>query len=136
MASWQKTCPNRGMPLRHQNIVAWQRADDLFIKLHQLTRDRFPSYERFELSSQLRRAAYSVAANIVEGVARRSTRERAHFLNIAEASLAEVAYCVHVARRLGYISPDDFAAIDGEVQRVFAPLTGLLRSTRPSEPRE
>jgi len=46
--------------------VAWQRADDLFIKLHQLSLKAFPAHERFELGSQIRRAAYSVAANIVE----------------------------------------------------------------------
>ena len=78
------------MPLRHHSLVAWQRADDLFIKLHQLTLQSFPGYERFELGSQLRRAAYSVPANIVEGFARRYRRSRLHFLNISEASLAEV----------------------------------------------
>jgi len=89
--------------LRHHSLVAWQRADDLFIKLHKLTLQSFPKIERFELSSQIRRAAYSVAANIVEGYGRRQPRDRLHFLNIAESSLAEVAYCVHAASRLGYI---------------------------------
>lgn len=92
------------MPLRHHSLIAWQRADDLFIKLHQLAIHQFPREERFELASQLRRAAYSVPANIVEGFARRYRRARLHFLNIAESSLAEVGYCIHVARRLHYIS--------------------------------
>jgi four helix bundle protein len=76
-------------------LVAWQRANDLFIKLHLLTIKRFPAFERFELGSQLRKAAYSVPANIVEGFARRHRRARLHFLNIAEGSLAEVGYCLH-----------------------------------------
>jgi four helix bundle protein len=92
------------MSLSHHSLVAWQRADDLFIKLHRLSSNAFPASERYELSSQLRRVAYSVAANIVEGFARRHRRDRLHFLNIAESSLAEVGYCIHVARRLGYIS--------------------------------
>src|SRR4051812_3550040 len=96
-------CSMAGMPLRHENLVAWQRADDLFIAVHRLATDCFPRSEQFALSSQLRRAAYSVPANIVEGFARRSGRDRLRFLNIAEASLAEVGYCIHVARRLGYI---------------------------------
>jgi hypothetical protein len=51
---------NAGMlNLRHHSLVAWQRADDLFIKLHHLTIHSFPTIERFELSSQLRKAAYS-----------------------------------------------------------------------------
>jgi four helix bundle protein len=63
-------------------------------------------------------------------VARRSARDRAHFLNIAESSLAEVAYILHVARRLSYLADDEYAALEREVQSVFAPLTGLFRATR------
>ena len=94
------------MNLRHHSLVAWQRADDLFIRLHKLTIYSFPAIERFELSAQLRKAAYSVPANIVEGYARRHRRERLHFLNIAEGSLAEVSYCVHAAWRLGYLTQE------------------------------
>jgi four helix bundle protein len=116
--------------LRHSNLVAWQRADDLFVRLHVLATQQFPKHERFELASQLRRAAYSVPANIVEGFARRHRRERLHFLNIAEASLAEVGYCLHVAARLGYIEPQAQEALEIELLRVGAPLAGLIRSTR------
>jgi four helix bundle protein len=115
------------MPSRHENLIAWQRADTLFLDLHRLTK-RFPVDERFELSSQLRRAAYSVAANIVEGFARRSQKERMHFLNISEASLVEVGYCLHVANRLGYISTEEYAALDLQAKRVHAPLAGLIHS--------
>jgi len=110
--------------------VAWQRADDLFIKLHQLATKYFPAYERFALASQLRRAAYSVPANIVEGFSRRYRRSRLHFLNIAEGSLAEVGYCVHVAHRLGYFSDQLKNELEEEIRRTSAPLTGLVRSTR------
>jgi four helix bundle protein len=116
------------MPLRHETLIAWQRADDLFIELHRLARARFPPDERFELTRQLRRAAYSVAANIVEGYARRSPKEREHFLNISEASLAEVGYCLHVARRLGYLDQATYTKIDTQVRQAAAPLVGLIRS--------
>jgi len=118
------------MSLSHHSLVAWQRADDLFIKLHQLSLQRFPSHERYELGSQTRRAAYSVAANIVEGFARRYRRTRLHFLNIAESSLAEVDYCIHVARRLGYISGAEATDLEAAVKMVAAPLVGLIRATR------
>lgn len=49
---------------------------------------------------------------------------------MSEASLAEVAYCLHVARRLGYITSAEFTDVDTQIQRVFAPLTGLIRRTR------
>jgi four helix bundle protein len=58
------------MALAYKKLVVWQRADDLFIEIHRLTHQLFPSFERYELGSQLRRAAYSVPANIVEGSAR------------------------------------------------------------------
>ncbi|MBI4486769.1 MAG: four helix bundle protein [Acidobacteria bacterium] len=120
--------------LRHHSLVAWQRADDLFIRLHQLTIKQFPAFERFELGSQLRKAAYSVPANIVEGFARRHRRARLHLLNIAEGSLAEIGYCVHVAARLGYISPGVLSELEIELNRVGAPLAGLIRSTRTMPP--
>jgi len=115
---------------RHHSLIAWQRADDLFIKLHRLASTRFPATERFELGSQLRRAAYSVPANIVEGFARRYRRARLHFLNISQSSLAEVGYCVHVAHRLGYIDETLVQELETEINRVGAPLAGLVRSTK------
>src|SRR5205814_10688919 len=65
------------------------------------------SSDLFELGGQLRRAAFSVPVNIVEGFAHSAGRARLNFLNIAQASLAEVGYCIHVAWRLGYISEAD-----------------------------
>ena len=118
------------LKVRHHSLVAWQRADDLFIKLHVLTIKQFPAFERFELGSQLRKAAYSVPANIVEGFARRHRRERLHFLNIAEGSLAEAGYCLHVAMRLGYITEETLTELEAELNGVGAPLAGLIRSTR------
>jgi four helix bundle protein len=127
---------DRVSSLPHHSLIAWQRADDLFIRLHQLSLRAFPATERYELGSQLRRSAYSVPANIVEGSARRHARDRLHFLNVAESSLAEVGYCVHVARRLGYVDEETSRALDLEVRRVAAPLTGLIRSTRQGLTRE
>lgn len=118
------------MPLRHHGLVAWQRADDLFIKVHLLSLKQFPAYERYELGTQLRRAAYSVASNIVEGFARRHPGERLRFLNIAESSLAEVGYCIHASTRLGYLSEAAAIDLDRDVRGVGAPLAGLVRSTR------
>jgi four helix bundle protein len=112
------------VPLRHHSLIAWQRADDLFIKLHQLTIKQFPAFERFELGGQVRKAAYSVAANIVEGFARRHRQSRLYFLNISEGSLAEVGYCLHAACRLGYISTETLAELNAELNGVGAPLAG------------
>ena len=119
------------MSTRHQSLVAWQRADDQFIKLHQLTIRLFPRFERFELGSQLRTAAYSVPANIAEGYGRRHRRDRLRFLNVAEASLAEVTYCIHAAGRLGYFDLALVTELMADANRVGAPLIGLVRSIHP-----
>jgi four helix bundle protein len=118
------------MSLGHHSLVAWQRADDLFLKLHQLSLKVFPAFERFELGAQLRRAAFSVAVNIVEGFARPEGRARLNFLNISQSSLAEVGYCVHVAHRLGYLSRGAAEELEREIKQVGAPLAGLIRSGR------
>ena len=55
------------MALAHHTLVAWQRADDLFLKLHQLSLKAFPAFEKYELGGQLRRSGFSVPVNIVEG---------------------------------------------------------------------
>ncbi len=117
------------MVLIRERLVAWQRADDLFIAVHQCSKG-FPADERFALTSQVRRAAYSVPANIVEGMARRSVADRLRFLNIAEASLAEVAYCLHAARRLGYLSAVQHDELHRAALQVGAPLSGLVRSLK------
>jgi len=108
------------MPLSHHTLVAWKRADDLFITLHRVSLKAFPAFEQFELGRQLRRAAFSVAANIVEGFARPAGRGRLNFLNFSQSSLAEVGYCVHAARRLGYLSEKEANEWDVEIKQVGA----------------
>jgi four helix bundle protein len=63
-------------------------------------------------------------------MARRYRRARLHFLNIAESSLAEAAYCVHVAARLGYITEALRDELEAHLNAAGAPLVGLIRSTR------
>lgn len=118
------------MALAHHTLVAWQRADDLFIKLHQLSLKAFPAFEKYELGGQLRRSAFSVPVNIVEGFATEYRRRRLNFLSTAKSSLAEVGYCIHVALRLGYVDEKAAAELDVEIRRVGAPLAGLIASER------
>ena len=117
----------------HHSLIAWQRADDLYIALHALSLT-FPSIERFELASQLRRSAFSVPANIAEGSSRFTDQDKLHFLQIAASSLAEAGYCLHAARRLRYISDDAYAKFEIEVKKVSSPLRGLMKSLGRKHP--
>ena len=114
------------MKFPHQSLVAWQRADDLFINVHLLSKQKFPLDERFALTSQTRRAAFSVAANIVEGRARKHARTGSVPAN-GVGSLAELSYCLHAARRLGYLTDADHEGITRDIQGTAAPLFGLLK---------
>jgi four helix bundle protein len=118
------------MSLPHHNLVVWQRADDLFIEVHRLTLQRFPVHERFELGSQIRRAGWSVPSNIVEGIARRSRRDSIRFFEIASASLREVGYGLHAARRLGDIDTETSSVLEDKLRMVAAPLNGLVNRYR------
>ena len=80
--------------------------------------------------SQMRRCAISVAANIVEGCARRSEKEYSHFLNCSFGSLRELGYYIDLARELGYLDPATTAQLRLQQGRTASTLTGLIRSLR------
>jgi four helix bundle protein len=91
----------------------------------------FPTYERYGLQSQLRRAAVSIEANIAEGSGRRSEPDFARFLDIARASAAEVECELLLARDLGYIQAEAFASLSVGVDGLRRMLTSLLEKLVP-----
>src|ERR1700736_2306935 len=111
----------------YTKIEAWKLADDLTVAVYEHTRS-FPRDEIYGLTSQLRRASYSVPANIVEGSSRESKRDYLHFLYIAHGSLAETQYFVHLARRLDYLSSEEAGALHGQTKLTFACLHGLVKA--------
>ena len=88
----------------------------------------FPAVERFGLSSQLRRAAVSVCANIAEGNGRAYRREYVHHLSIARGSLRETATLIELARRLDYMRPADLAKAEDTGEQIGPMLTRLIKS--------
>ena len=84
----------------HRTLRVFAIADRLVIDIYQTTK-QFPTAERYGLQAQIRRAAVSIATNIVEGCARRSRREYLSFLNIATGSASEVRYLCDLSYRLG-----------------------------------
>ncbi|MEY2486336.1 MAG: hypothetical protein QOH39_1984 [Verrucomicrobiota bacterium] len=109
----------------YTKIEAWKFADDLTVAVYQATRS-FPKEEIYGLTSQLRRASYSVPANIVEGSSRDSKKDYLHFLYIARGSLSETQYFIHLAQRLGYLSCELADQLHSQTKRTFGCLHGLI----------
>ncbi len=87
----------------HQKLDAWGKSVDLVVEVYKAT-ERFPKEEKYSLTSQIRRAAVSVPANIAEGAGRYSQKEFAHFLSNAQGSASELETELIIAHRLGYLS--------------------------------
>src|SRR5438094_8886076 len=111
----------------YTKIEAWRLADDLTVAVYERTRS-FPKEEIYGLTSQLRRAFYSVPANTVEGASRESKKDYLHFLYIARGSLSETQYFIHLARRLNYLAEDDAARLTTQTKQAFGCLHGLIRA--------
>src|SRR6185503_5497937 len=94
----------------YTKIDAWRLADDLTVAIYIATK-MFPKEEIYGLTSQVRRASYSVPANIVEGASRDSKKDYLHFLYIARGSLSEARYFVHLASRLDILHANQAAAL-------------------------
>jgi len=113
----------------YRKLLAWQKAGQLAFQIYIATRD-FPREEIFCLTSQMRRAVLSVPANIVEGYARSSEKEKLQFYSISRGSLAEIEYFIDFSFRLGYILDSqhkNLTILRDETGRL---LTGLIKSLK------
>jgi four helix bundle protein len=94
-----------------EKLLAWQHCHKLVLDVYRVTAS-WPADERYGLISQARRAAYSAAANIAEGSAKRGPREFRRFLDTSLGSLAELCYVILLARDLGLIADDVAAGLE------------------------
>jgi four helix bundle protein len=111
----------------HERLLVWQEAYKICLLVYRMTSE-FPSFERFGLTSQLRRAATSVALNIAEGNVRRTKPEKARCLEIAGSSIEELHCAIRLSFDLSYIDATRFARLDALIQSVSILLTKLRRT--------
>ena len=116
---------------RFKELKVWQRSHALVLRIYAATKS-FPAEERFGITSQLRRAAASVPTNVAEGSKRRSKTDCAHFLNIAEGSLAETEYLVILSRDLQYLESAIADPMLAEVDEIAAMLHVLRARVQPT----
>jgi four helix bundle protein len=113
----------------HEKLSVWQRAIDLVTSVYKSTVS-FPSHERFGLTSQIRRAAVSIPANIAEGAARDSQKEFTHFLSNAQGSASELETELLIARKLGYLDLPSYTGLRNEVDSLGRMILGLSQSIK------
>lgn len=112
-----------------QDLLVWQKAHSFVLCVYRLT-SKFPREEIFGLTSQFRRAAVSIPANIAEGFKKRSKADTARFLNIAQGSLEECRYYLILSRDIGYAQTEDILEQLDEVSRMLAAYVSAIQKTR------
>ena len=113
----------------YERFKAWQLAHARFHEVRKSVQG-WPSAERFELSSQTRRAAWSVPANIVEGSALRGRKQFRAQLDRAYGSLAELGYALRTAQELGYLTSEAHQLLEQRRVETSKTLWGLMSSVR------
>ena len=110
----------------YRDIKVWQKAHQLTLDVYAATAG-FPPEERFGLTSQMRRAAVSIAANIVEGRARQADGDFGRFLSIALGSASELEYLLLLARDLNYTETEQYGPMADEIDQVKRMLATFVR---------
>ena len=114
----------------YNKYEVWVKSHDLVLFIYKNIIPKLPVNEQYELSKQLKRAAYSVPFNIVEGSGRNSEKDFAHFLDMSLGSILEVEYCSILLRDLSYLDPDLFKNLHVKINHIKAMLIGLIKSIR------
>jgi four helix bundle protein len=111
----------------YRDLKVWNIAVELTLEVYRIT-ESFPSSERFGLTSQLRRAAVSVASNIAEGHARNTRAEYRNFVSFARASAIEIEVQLLLSERLGYVKGPTLAQAREYCSSISRMLTKLKRA--------
>jgi len=113
----------------YKELRVWEKAHTLTLAIYGAT-CAFPKEELYGLTSQLRRAAASIGANIAEGSGRRTEGEICRFLQIARGSASELEYHVLLARDLRFLTDADFVKLTKQADEVQRMLTALIEKFR------
>lgn len=110
----------------HENLEVWKKSVEFVVTIYKRTND-FPSDEKFGLTSQIRRAAVSVPANIAEGAARQSDKDFLRFISIAQGSCSEVETELIIGAKLGFLKQEDYSELKAHADSIGRMLVGLSK---------
>lgn len=114
----------------YRKYDVWVKAHEMCLFVYREVAVCFPKDERFELTTQIRSAAYSVPLNIVEGCGRSTDKDFAHFLDMSLGSAQEVEYCLLLGLDLGYLNNEIYETAYRKINDVKAMLIKLIKSIR------
>jgi four helix bundle protein len=114
-------------------LRSWQHARALAGYIYKQT-EKFPSSEKFGLSSQIQRSAVSVAANVAEGFSRSGSKEKANFYSMALGSLTETLSHAYIAYDLGFMPDKELKSIEEKVTDLHKMINGLIKSVQRRTP--
>ena len=117
------------MARSYRELLVWQKAKALAVRVYQVT-ETFPRKEIYSLTSQMTRAAVSVASNIAEGQGRLTGGEFLHFLGQARGSLLELDTQLAIALDLNYLNAEEHKSVEQEIYQVLGLLNRLIESLR------
>ena len=119
-----------GEPARSfRDLIVWQKAHSFVVEIYKMT-VHFPKTEIYGLTSQIRRAAVSVPANITEGFKKTGKADKIRYYNIAQGSLEECRYYLLLAKDLGY---GDTSKLSGQAEEISKLLTAYINSLSKSD---
>jgi four helix bundle protein len=110
-----------------KDLIVWQKAHRFVLATYSLTA-RFPRSEIYCLTSQMRRAAISIPANIAEGFTKRGSSDKIRFLNIAQGSLEECRYYLILTQDLGYGSTTELETLSEETSKLLAAYAAAIEA--------
>ena len=113
----------------HKKLILWKKSIGLVTLLYEITKT-LPREEEFGLKSQVRRGAVSVPSNLAEGLARKSLKDKLHFLNMAQSSLSEIDAQMEIMWELKYVQEDQLEQFNKAITEVEQLLQGLIRSLK------
>jgi len=111
-----------------QELIVWQKAHQFVLEVYKMTKT-FPKEELFGLTSQFRKAAISIPANIAEGYRKSGKAEKARFLNISEGSLEECKYYLILAKDLGYSEIKNENGLAEEISKILNAYSNKILSS-------
>ncbi len=119
----------------YRKLEVWQKAHSLVLQVYRLT-SAFPKAEVYGLTSQMRRAAVSIPANIAEGTGRGGQGEFIHFLHFALGSAKKLEYYCLLARDLTWIDESVYRGLSEQITEVLRMLNGLILALEKRRNRE